>query len=196
MTVPAPAIFFVAVACAPTIPAAKFRRIVEQHGLLIQHRQGRKHRPAYQARQVYPKIASALLDAGAIPFGDSNRYFFVTGLGGYWGKAIEDLSDIGIYLYILPTMRAIEGFPDAVADAFAAYYRKRFTDLLEHAVRGADVLALLEVAESQASEFATEDIRLSPEHLELAAKIRATVAEHRRQHLPTPTISLDLLDEL
>lgn len=192
----APSVFFVAVACTPTIPAAKFRRVVEQHGIIIQHRQGRKHRASYQARQVYPKIAGALLDAGAIPFGDSHRYFFVTGLGGYWSKAIEDLSEIGVHLYILPTMRAIESFPDAVADSFAAYYRKRFTDLLEHAHRGTDVLALLEVAEAQASEFAAEDIRLSAEHLDLAAQIRATVAEHRRQHLPASTIPLDLIDEL
>jgi hypothetical protein len=190
----APAIFFVAVACAPSIPAAKFRRVVEQHGLLIHARQGRPHRTAYASRQVYPKIAGALLDVGAIPFGDSNRYFFVTGLATYWSKAIEDLSEIGVHLYILPTMRAIEGFPDAVADAFAAFYRKRFTDALAAAHRGSDVLPLLEVWESQASEFGAEDIRLSAEHLDLAAQIRATVAQQRRSHLPAP--SLDLLDEL
>lgn len=200
-------IFYVSVHASAAIPAVKFRRILEQYGLLTYAAQGRASGPTYTPRQVLPRIAEALCDAGAIPFGDGGRNFFVTGLGEYWGAAIRELENIGVRIYILPTLRAIEGLPDAVADAFDAYFQQRLEGLLSAAIRGSDVSDLLEVLESQALAFEPEEIVLGDEHRAIIDRIRSTIAESRRAPAaapapesasipPAPAPSFDLADDL
>lgn len=194
-------IFYVSVHASPAIPAVKFRRILEQHGLLTYAAQGRTAGPTYTPRQVIPRIAEALCDAGAIPFGEGGRHFFVTGLGEYWATAIRELEHIGVRIYILPTLRAVEGLPDAVADAFDAYFQQRLEGLLSAAIRGSDVSDLLEVLESQALAFEPEEIVLGDDHRDLIARIRSTIAESRAAHAPVPVspapaLSIDLADDL
>lgn len=179
-------IFYVSVHASPTIPAQKFRRIMEQNGLLTYAAQGRTAGPSYSPRQIYPRIAEAMRDSGAIPFGDNHRDFFVTGLGEYWAKAISELSQIGVRIYILPTLRAVEGLPDAVADAFDAYFQRRLEELLTAARKGSDVTDLLEVLESQALAFEPEEIIFGTDHVALATQIRATVLERREAATATP----------
>ncbi len=180
-------IFYVAVHASAAIPAVKFRRILEQHGLLTYAAQGRASGPTYTPRQVLPRIAEALCDAGAIPFGEGGRSFFVTGLGEYWATAIRDLEQIGVRIYILPTLRAVEGLPDAVADAFDTYFQRRLEDLLNAANRGSDVSDLVEVLESQALAFEPEEIVLGDDHRDLIARIRARIAESHAAQVSTPT---------
>lgn len=191
-------IFYVSVHASPTIPAVKFRRIMEQHGLLTYAAQGRSVGASYTPRQVYPRIAEALRDSGAVPFGDTNRDFFVTGLGEYWGKAIAELSQIGVRIYIMPTLRAVEGLPDAVADAFDHYFQRRLEDLLTAARKGSDVSDLLEVLEAQALEFEPEEIVLGPEHRALIAQIHATVLERKAaaNKAVSPSVTPSVADSL
>lgn len=184
-------IFYVAVHASAAIPAVKFRRILEQHGLLAYAAQGRASGPTYAPRQVLPRIAEALCDAGAIPFGEGHRNFFVTGLGEYWAVAIRELEQIGVRIYILPTLRAIEGLPDAVADAFDSYFQQRLEHLLTAAIKGSDVSDLLEVLQSQALAFEPEEIALGPEHHALIDRIRATIAATRAEHAPADAAPAD-----
>ena len=177
-----PSIFFVSVHSAPQVPAKRLRQVLERHGIAAPITSGRPSGQHYKAHQVLKKISAALLEEGAVPWHDGedsalNRCseFFITGLSTAWAGAIDELASMGVRLYILPTLRAFEGLPDAVADSFDAYYLSRLNQLYQKSQRGLNVSDALEVLISQSLSFESEEIVFGDEHNALVEKIRGNL---------------------
>jgi hypothetical protein len=173
--------FFVSVHVDPMILVAPFKKIALQHGIIQYAVQGRPSGDTYRSTQVLPKIEQALCDEGAIPFHRSTcvNSYFVTRLAPHWAKAIEEFSRVGVRIYIVPVLRAVEGLPDAVSDSFDKYYTERFSEILKEAREGADVYDVLELTISQACAFECEEIILEPSHHELIAQIRQQLEQSK-----------------
>lgn len=181
-----PRIFFVSVHSAPKVPAKRLRQILERYGIAPATTSGRPSGLHYKAHQVLKKISAALLDEGAIPLQHYGKEisphslhycseFFITGLSTAWAGAIDELAAIGVRLYILPTLRAFEGLPDAVADSFDAYYLSRLNQLYNKSESGVNVSDVLEVLISQSLAFEAEEIVFGDDHNELVEKIRGNL---------------------
>lgn len=177
-----PSIFFVSVHSAPQVPAKRLRQVLERHGIAAPITSGRPSGQHYKAHQVLKKISAALLEEGAVPWHDGEdsalsrcSEFFITGLSTAWAGAIDELASMGVRLYILPTLRAFEGLPDAVADSFDAYYLSRLNQLYQKSQRGLNVSDALEVLISQSLSFESEEIVFGDEHNALVEKIRGNL---------------------
>ena len=185
-----PSIFYLSVHSDPKIYVAPFKKVVSTHALFEQTTKGRKAGKTYTAAQVIHKIAGALMDCGAVPIcGEIARLpnsgrpisFFVMQLDEYWADAIADLDKVGIRVYVMPVMGAVEGLPDALTDSFNQHYDAKFASYYAEAKKGMDTLPLIEVACSLASLFAPAGLALTPKHLELIDKTKEQVALSREQ---------------
>jgi len=185
-----PTVFYLSVHSDPKVYVAPFKKVVSTYALYENSGRGRKAGKTYTAAQAIAKIAAALLDCGAIPVcGDAPRApnsgrplsFFVTQLDEYWQDAIADLDKVGVRIYVMPFLGAVEGLPDALADSFSQHYDAKFTACYEQAKRGVDALPLIEVLCSFASLFEPTGLALTPKHLELIEKTKAQMVLMREQ---------------
>lgn len=126
------------------------------------------------------------MDCGAVPIyagPERKKYsakpaaFFVTQLDSYWEAAISDLAKVGVRVYVLPVMGAIEGMPDAVEDSFNAYYMAKLEKYLHTAQKGSDIRDLLEVTLAMAQLFEVAGVELTSRHLSVLEKIHAVYAD-------------------
>lgn len=165
-----PRAFLLSIHSDPSVAVVPFKRVVATHALYESPLKGRPAGKFYSAAQVMWKIGSALIECGAIPtapFSSRPRNsgkplsFFVCQLDQYWADAFADFGKIGVRIYIMPILGAVEGMPDGVHDAFVAHYAARLSALHAEAVAGHDVRPLLEVALSLASLFEPSGIVLA-----------------------------------
>lgn len=174
-------LFYVSVRVDPFVLAEPFKKIAIKYGIMQYSAQGRKNGKTYKSRQILAKIDESLKDCGAIPLDhtDGAYNYFATQLPLYWAKAIDEFSKIGVRIYIMPVLRAADGMPDAIEDAFNAHYTKRLNALLDLAKSGADVLDLAEITVALAHAFEDEEITLSESHYAIFDQIREDVEKSR-----------------
>lgn len=195
-----PRAFLLSIYSDPSVAVVPFKRVVATHALYESPMKGRPAGKFYSAAQVMWKIGSALIECGAIPttpFGTRPRNsgkpvaFFVCQLDQYWADAFADFAKIGVRIYIMPILGAVEGMPDVVHDTFVEYYTARLSTLHAEAAAGHDVRPLLEVALSLASLFEPAGIVLSdiPELAKWPPLIcEASEAVVKRAHAITPIV--------
>lgn len=181
-----PNLFYISVHSDAKVYTAPYKRVIAQHALYTQPARGRKSGKTCLASHVIHKISEALMDCGAVPVysgPERKRYsfkpaaFFVTQLDSYWEAAIADLAKVGVRIYVLPVMGAIEGMPDAVEDSFNAYYTAKLERYLQIAQKGSDIRDLLEVTLAMAQLFEVAGVTLTSKHLEILAQIKAIYAD-------------------
>lgn len=185
-----PSLFYISVHSDAKVYTAPYKRVISQHALYTQPARGRKSGKTCLANHVIAKISEALMDCGAVPiyagperkkYSSKPAAFFVTQLDSYWEAAISDLAKVGVRIYVLPVMGAIEGMPDAVEDSFNAYYMAKLEKYLQIAQKGSDIRDLLEVTLAMAQLFEAAGVELTSRHLAVLEKIRAVYAD-----LPQP----------
>ena len=181
-----PSLFYISVHSDAKVYTAPYKRVISQHALYTQPARGRKSGKTCLASHVIAKISEALMDCGAVPIyagPERKKYsakpaaFFVTQLDSYWEAAISDLAKVGVRVYVLPVMGAIEGMPDAVEDSFNAYYMAKLERYLHTAQKGSDIRDLLEVTLAMAQLFEVAGVELTDRHLSVLEKIRAVSAD-------------------